>query len=182
MGKKTYDDGFDRREETELGIARLRELLRAQVRTNKRCVSTGDGELAHSKSTGQSLHDVQIAQHNVLDTGVLHLDDHIGSVEQRRAVRLADGRARDRLVLERREHLLDGTTEFGQQRLLDLCAGGMNFRCVGNCILSPREQCGKPASSPVRASLAECWPAARRVLSPSRVRPGPRECSSLDQT
>ncbi len=67
------------------------------------------------------VHHLEIARDDLFHPGAQHLDDHIGTVFQRRPVHLRDRGRRERLRFESREGFGDGSAE----RLLDDGARGL---------------------------------------------------------
>ena len=77
---------------------------------------------------------VEVALDGVGDPGSLDLDNDLVAAAEPGAVRLADGRRRDRLPVEVLEHLIDGAPQLRLQQLLDI--GPRRGR---DAVLEPRQ-------------------------------------------
>ena len=87
----------------------------SSTRSRRASVEWGLGE------TRELVHHLEIARDDLFHPGAQHLDDHIGTVFQRRRVHLRDRGRRERLRFESREGFGDGSAE----RLLDDGARGL---------------------------------------------------------
>ena len=90
------------------------------------------GEGAHADAPGRldarlelaggEAKDGPVAPHDVVDAGPLDLHDHAGPVVEHGAMGLADRGRRQRLELERREHLVDRLAELVFEHVDDVVA------------------------------------------------------------
>lgn len=92
-----------------LGVARLVQVVQFSTKSASELdghadeVDAGRSLPASTSPRGQVLQDLQVLVHLLHGAGAANLDDDLGPIVQRRGVRLADGRARQRLGVESRE-------------------------------------------------------------------------------